>query len=80
MQNPDTGDLTVLESLDDPKREGKEEWPVYELGERIHFRGFWWEITKITDEGMTIEPRGKLGRLRAQKEKLQDMFDSLEND
>jgi len=57
MQNPDDGALEQLKSLADPKRKGKEHWPIYELGEAIRFRGWWWEITAINDDGsISVKP------------------------
>lgn len=62
MQDPKTGELHPLASLDDPARQGKEDWPVYQVGERVRFRGWWWEITAITPDGLTVSPRVKASK------------------
>ena len=55
MQDPESGTLTSLDSLTDPKRKGKEHWQTYEVGEKVRFRGWWWEITEITGEGIEVK-------------------------
>lgn len=56
MQDPKTGQLEPLDSLDDPKRRGKEHWRVYKVGERVRFRGWWWEIAAVGREGLQVRP------------------------
>ena len=59
MQDPSTGQLFPLESLDDPKRKGKEDWPTYSVGEHVRFRGWWWRIERITGDGLHVRPANK---------------------
>lgn len=55
MQNPNDGSLIPLKSLDDELRKGKEHWQTYEVGEKVRFRGWWWEIIDITGEGLKLK-------------------------
>ncbi len=55
MQNPTTGTLHEFDSLFDPARKGKEDWPVYKTGEKVRFRGWWWQIVDIADGGLKLK-------------------------
>ena len=55
MQNPNDGSMELINSLNDPKREGKEHWQTYKVGDTVRFSSWWWEITDITTEGLTVK-------------------------
>jgi hypothetical protein len=54
MQNPETGELLPIPE-DDPKN-APPGWPIYKVGERVKFRGWWWEIDSIHDGKLTVKP------------------------
>jgi hypothetical protein len=54
MQNPETGELLPVPE-DDPKN-APTGWPIYKVGERVKFRGWWWEIDSIQDGKLTVKP------------------------
>jgi len=64
-----SGVLHPIEGLDDPARKGKEDWPIYTVGEKVRFRGWWWEIVDIIDGG----PKLKASHRCSMAERLDDI-------
>ena len=50
-----SGVLHPIEGLDDPARKGKEDWPIYTVGEKVRFRGWGWQIVDIADDGLKLK-------------------------
>lgn len=59
MQDPMSGKLTAI----DDTTKVPDGWPVYKVGEKVKFRGWWWEIVAIDDGQLTVAPRTKASRL-----------------
>lgn len=65
MQNPDSGELVdAVERFF--KDKGSPDWEKYEVGQRVKFNGWWWEIIGIDftdgrDGRLNLKPVAKVG-------------------
>jgi len=60
MQDPESGRLLPVPG-DNPKN-APPDWPIYKVGARVKFRGWWWEIVDVGDGRITVEPFSRAPR------------------